>query len=98
MNLMELNKKIDILADINAQMSNYYEHRKYGNRECFTDGKGCIFIISGFPGRNALVIEYADNEADAAKGLFEDGDSFYLEDYKNVNDLLRAMLSEIKDA
>lgn len=95
---MEQKRKIDIVADINSQMEKYFKLRNFGKRTCFTDEDSLIFNICVFPGEPALVIEYADNDKDAADGRFEDGDRFYLSDYVDENALFNAMLSEIKGA
>ncbi len=51
-----------------------------------------------FPGRDAICVEYADNEELATKGVFaEDGDLFYIDDYDDIQTIWNDIESEINE-
>lgn len=66
-----------------------------GEDKCYVQGQH-FFIISEVDWEGgALIIEHADNEEDARKGLFEDGDVHYYDSYTE-EDLIRAVIDEIE--
>ena len=96
MSLTEQKRKNDALLDVEKRFEAKYAAKKFGSNRCFVTSSGTIFRPFGFPGDNALAIEYADTPEDAEKNLFEDGDRFYLSEL--VGDkLFQAMVSEIEE-
>ena len=67
------------------------------------NGEYCIVCPDGAIGRictdgaKVLWIEYADNEDMARKNLFpEDGDGFFIENYRDYKEIAEAMMQEMK--
>lgn len=87
--------KMDILAEMNKIAYNRYREKSFGRFRCFVSASGVPFNIFAFPGENAICVEYAENESDAALGRFEDGDRFYLEDFRSLEELSNAVFAEV---
>lgn len=96
MNLTEQKKQLDVLAKVTERFNSQYRRKQFGKYETFVSDSDRIFSICAFPGENALVIEYADDQNDAAAGRFEDGDRFFLDEYKSLDSLIDAMQAEIE--
>lgn len=63
-------------------------------RVCFSRPDGVIFSIGTLLSFGALVVEYADSEAEAKRNRFEDGDLFYLEEMDEET-MYQGMIQEI---
>lgn len=72
-----------------------YEKMEIGEWTCFVRSDGSLFTLDYLLPYGALVIGYADNEAEAKLNRFEDGDLFYLEDMDEET-MFEAMLREIE--
>ncbi len=95
MSLTEQKSNLGWLKEITDSISKRYANRYFGVYFCFVSSNGTPFKPFAYPGRDALGLEYANTQEDAAAGLFEDGDLFYMEDYANPDDMLRDMVKEI---
>ena len=99
MDLMEKKNNLDILARINDELGKKYETKTFGNRVCFVNKNVVPFNVFTLKEEGiAFGVEYADNADAAALGVFEDGDTFYLEDYSTLDDMITAMCQEIDNA
>ena len=78
------------------QLRTRYPRIMIGKKECFAVSGGRIVSIDLFPGEDALVVEYADNYAEAELFRFEDGDRFYLDELSE-DEMLTAILQEIEN-
>ncbi|MCD7831625.1 MAG: hypothetical protein LUI01_05110 [Firmicutes bacterium] len=99
MDLTELNKKsaLDVLEIINRYFGTIYPRRSAARHDCYVSQKGDFFNPFLFDGAAySFGIEYASNETEASKGIFEDGDLFFLEDYDSLDDMIEAMRREIE--
>lgn len=94
MNWMEQRKTM--LNKINGRLAELYLKARVADRECFKHRSGIYFRLFEFPGENALCIEYAENDTEAYKNRFEDGDRFFLEEYSE-DEMLKAMIREIEE-
>lgn len=83
-----------LVTRLNSHMSERYVGVIINGEQCFKTKNGCIFHVEKFPGSPAIVIEYAENEEEAKKNLFEDGDLFY-PDEMTEEELIEAMIKEI---
>lgn len=90
----------DILTRVNEEMSRKYGAKAFGNRLCFVNKNGTPFNVFALKREEEPVfgVEYADNVDDAERGIFEDGDAFYLADYNTLDDMITAMCQEIDNA
>ena len=68
-------------------------------RTCFVKTDGSVFTITSmYSEKNlwaALVVEYADNRERMSVNCAEDGDQFVLENYDEMEDLVRDVMNEI---
>lgn len=95
MNLTEQKRRNDAFHEMEQRFKGKYSVKRFGKNVCFLTPSGLIFRLFEFPGEAALAIEYAETPDEAEKGLFEDGDRFYLSDLSG-NALFRAMTAEIE--
>jgi hypothetical protein len=86
-------KKLEQLEDKFRKM---YQEISVNDDVCFMLNDGMVISLALFKKFNAVVIEYAKNIEDAKKNIFDDGDLFYFEDYKNEDEMLEAMIREIE--
>lgn len=87
----DMYKKILNLLDID------FNKRKI-KENYFVSKNNVFFKLSLIFDKEAIVVEYADNERDVILNRFEDGDPFYIEDYDTVEELYNNILNEIKEA
>lgn len=81
-------------SDLESMFSDRFEQVSISDTLCFRTPNGGIFRVCSFPEEGALVIEYAETEAEANLNQFEDGDRFYL-DEMSLESMFQAMLQEI---
>lgn len=77
------------------RLAKEYQKKTVRERECFVRKDGAVFALDYLLPYEAIVIEYAENEAEAKLNRFEDGDLFYLEEM-DENAMFQAMLQEIE--
>lgn len=87
---------MEVFQYIVERISERYMPVSVCEKACFTTSSGVLFMIEKFPGRDALVVCYADDLQAAEKNRFEDGDLFYLDD-TNKEEMLTAILREIEE-
>ncbi len=80
---------------LEEKFSKRFERQIIQGRECFRTSDETIFVLSKFPGKDALVIEYAENNNEALLNRFEDGNQFYMEDMDEET-MFQSMLREIE--
>lgn len=100
MGLTEKKSNPDILAQINGELGKKYQEKTFGNRVCFVNKNAVpfnVFTLKGEEG-SAFGVEYADSVEAVVLGVFEDGDTFYLENYGSLDDMIVAMCQEIDNA
>lgn len=86
----------DMLKFIRDELSKKYPKVEIGDRpDCFKHANGMVFNVDEFRSMNALVVEYAENEDEANKHRFEDGDLFYLDELDDA-EMLKAIIAEIE--
>ena len=95
-----MEKRHLIEQHIEERLQDYYQ--LYSGKVCeerlhFQDN-GLIFRIDTIGGEfNGIVVEYAQNEKQAANNLFEDGDCFCVDDLSE-DQIFDLVIAEIKDA
>lgn len=87
-------QKNRIRNSLEEMLSYQFDSVDVNGKRGFQKTDGTIFIVSSFPGEDAVVVEYADTFADAQKNLFEDGDRFYLSGI-TTEQLYRQILEEV---
>ena len=96
MNSMEQKKWVDEQKyRLERKLSNHYERMTVHEKQCFRTSNGIIFSVVFFPKDRAFVLEYADNQSEAERNLFEDGDWFSLNEMDEET-LFRKMVKEIE--
>lgn len=86
-------EKKKMIEKINDYLRQRFQVKSINKHDCFINTNNVPFFLSEFPGENAIVVEYVDNN-----NVSEDGDVFYLEEYRCFNDLLDAIRNEISQA
>lgn len=82
---------------IEEKLSERYPTFVLHGRTCFKAPDGTTLRIDTLGwAQEALVVEYAYNEAWAENNVFEDGDLFYLDEL-SPEEMLAGMLAEIED-
>ena len=66
-------------------------------KKCFKVNDSEYFLVSGLKWANAIVLEHAFSENEARKGMFDDGDLFYMEDYGSAEKMIQDMIREIEE-
>ena len=97
MTRMEMKMRIQRRKEIEKRFSEKFPRMKERDDTFVALGSEgeFYFRVDEFPGEFALVIEYAEKQRDAIRGIFgEDGDRFYLEDM-NEDEMFEAMLKEV---
>ena len=92
---MKLNSEKEYIEN---KLSETFKSKKINNTRCFFLNDGMVFRISLMGSSepwNALVIEYAEDEAKMAINMADDGDLFYSSEYKSIDDMYNDMLKEI---
>ncbi len=84
----------DCLARFNLLLGQYYDLCNIMGKDFYKRPDGVCFRADLFPGENAIVIEYAEDEKAAAQNQLEDGDLFYLDDFTEEY-LFEQLLKEI---
>lgn len=87
-------QRTDCLARLNQLLGQRYDLCTITGKDFFKCPDGVCFLASFFPGENAIVIEYAEDEKAAAQNQLEDGDLFYLDDFSE-EELFKQILKEI---
>lgn len=95
MDLTEQKSDFDVLALITEKLSEKYEGKAVGQRQCYVNKNAVLFHTFRLQNEHAFGIEYADTVTDAEQGRFEDGDIFYLVDYNTWEEMFFAMCQEI---
>lgn len=85
-----------ILLELEIILTRKYPVKFINHQQCFLKPSGEVFSVQKFPGSDAIVVEYAENEADAVLYRFEDGDRFYLDEMEEP-ELIQAILREIEE-
>ncbi|MDD5927299.1 MAG: hypothetical protein PUD12_03785 [Firmicutes bacterium] len=95
MTQMEMKKMIDErLSLLELSLKHEFEQIEINGEKCYKTSSNEIFTLTPLYSYNAIVIEYADDIEKAKANLYEDGDMFSMELYKE-KDMLKAMLQEI---
>lgn len=84
------------LNKINERLTKLYPKVSVAGQECFRHESGMYFRLFEFPGSNALCIEYAENDAEAQKNRFENGDRFFLQEFSE-DEMFEEMIKEIEE-
>ena len=87
----------DRLTYLLENLRKQFQSVKVNGKDLLQTDNGTVFTLTAFPGDNALVIEYAENIFEAELNRFEDGERFYLEDYKDAERMLDDMLKEVQN-
>ena len=89
----EYKQKLEELMDGYYKYVPFFNRHYIGEKMYLLDNGNVFHIDIISSGR--LCIEYADSREDADRLTLEDGDSFYIEDHKDVEAMLKHMLEEI---
>lgn len=84
-----------ILLELEMILTRRYPVKFINHQQCFLKPSGEVFTVRKFPGSEAIVVEYAESEADALLYRFEDGDRFYLDEME-AHQLIQVVLREIE--
>ena len=82
------------IEEAEVMLAERFESITIGTRRCFRLSNGRIISVGCMGAYNALVIEYAESEAEAKLNRFEDGDLFFLDEMDSET-MHRNMIQEI---
>ena len=86
---------VNLINKLEKKLASRYTRMFINGRFCFMDPTGKVFSVRQFPGAAAIVVEYADNCAEAEMNRFEDGDRHYISDTDDET-LITNILDEIE--
>lgn len=96
--MIETEKKsnrINRKAALEKELKKRFNEVEINGETCFLKETGEVFHVDDMGGEfDAIVIEYAQNEAEANLGRYEDGDPFYMDEMDEA-EMLDAILKEI---
>ena len=88
------NRVAGLIRRLESLLAHQYQQIYINNRFYFLKPTGEVFCLTIFPGADAIVVEYADNCAEAERNRFEDGDTFFLDGLDDES-LIQNVLTEI---
>lgn len=82
------------IASLEKRLESIYEMRQINDRLCFVRPDGSLITLDYIFSFGAVVVGYADNEAEARLNRFEDGDPFSIEEL-DEDAMFQAILHEV---
>ena len=79
----------------NAMEKRYSRAFDVHGQKCFKVNYNEFFMVTSLLWANAIVIEHAFSESEAKKGVFEDGDLFYIDEL-DEKQMMKQMMEEIE--
>lgn len=95
----EMNSSLIKMDQLRTLIDQHFPKAKIDYEDvCYINNKGEYFIphyVTDHKDIDCLFFEYANNESDAEKGLFYDGEWIYIPDYSDGHELFEEAVKQI---
>lgn len=92
--MISTEQKNEMKNNLDQILEDKFQSVLVDGKKCFRKEDASLFMVSVFPGENALVVEYADDLFNAKLNHFEDGDLIDLEGVE-IDEILQQILREV---
>lgn len=98
MTQMVENLSLKKMEQLNSLIDEMFKSQIVNGQKCYINDSGEFFFpryVTDHKDIDCLFFEYADNESDAKKDLFYDGEWIYIPDYPDADSLFEEALKQI---